>query len=334
MTSHAHDSKSWSNGPVFSIPPGDAVVGLGGYTVKPVIKKFEAIRQQEEENGFIYRRAVGGVEISGKEADPFLLLDELGPCQLNKGEYPGTPWHPHRGLNKVTYVLHGEGAYEDTGGSTGTLRDGDVQWLTAGSGLELTESNDHPGGWLHAFQVWVNLPSRLKMVDPCFQDLCSDNIPIVQIKKGLECKILAGVCHRKTASIQTPVECQILDFHATNGAEFTHIIPVAMTTCIIYVYHGGGQFGAQGVGAVEGDTLLFGPGDSLRFKCDSVLSAASKTLYPQDLRFICLAGVPFAEPVHKHGGIVMNTQEELRVAIKEYEQDTFIKAAAKLLRKS
>ena len=334
MTSHAHASKSWTNGPVFLIPAGDPVVGLGGYVVKPVVKKFEAFPRQEEDSGLAYKRAVGGEELSYEETDPFLLLDELGPILLAEGDFPGTPWHPHRGIDKVTYLLYGEGTYEDTQGTTGTLTSGDMQWLTTGSGLELTESNDHPGGLLHAFQIWINMPSQLKRLNPCYQDIRKNDIPIVHIKDGLKCKILAGVCHRKSGSTQTPVECQILDFRVENGVEFTHIVPVAMTTGIVYVYHGSGQFGAQDIEAIKGDTLLCGPGDSLRFKCRASLSTASKKNYVEDLRFLFLAGIPLGEPLYSHGGIFVNTREELRIAIKEYEQDSFLKATPRVLSKS
>ena len=320
------------------ITPGERVEGLGGYVVKPVIKKFKA-QSQSEGAGFVIRRPIGRT-LSDEEADPFLLLDELGPVSYAKGEFPGAPWHPHRGFDTVMYMLQGEGKHQDSMGNSGILRAGDVQWMTAGSGIEHDEGRDHPGGILHGFQMWINLPSHLKMSDPSYQDIPSDDIPVVEIKDGLKAKILAGTCHRINAIIQTQVECQYLDFQITlegkssDGLEYTHIVPEKMTTGIVFVYHGTGLFGANDIECTDGDTILLGPGDSLRFKCVTKLDNRNKKLYTEDLRFLFLAGKPLKEPIERHGPFVMNTREELLIAFKEYQQGTFIKKKGIMLKKT
>ena len=318
---------------------GEPLEGLGGYIVKPVIKKFQA-HSQREGAGFVIRRPIGGRNLSDEEADPFLLLDELGPVTYAKGEFPGAPWHPHRGFDTVMYMLQGEGKHQDSMGNSGILRGGDVQWMTAGSGIEHDEGRDHPGGVLHGFQMWVNLPSHLKMSDPAYQDVPSGDIPVVKIKNGVEAKVLAGTCHQRNAVVQTKVECQYLDFHVTlegksdEGMEYTHIVPTHMTTGIVFVYHGSGIFGANDIECSDGDTALLGPGDSLRFKCVSKLDGSKKNLYKEDLRFLFLAGCPLKEPIARHGPFVMNTREELLVAFKEYQQGTFIKKKGVMIRKT
>eukprot|EP00945_MAST-04E_sp_MAST-4E-sp1_P007660 g7660.t1 len=232
------------------------------------------------------------------------------------------------------YMLQGEGSYEDVKGPKGTLKKGDVQWIMSGSGIEHIEGTDHPGGTLHAFQLWLNCKASKKMADPSYQDVPGEDIPFVHIKKGLDVKILAGLCHKTTGVIQTQVPLQYLDFRVMDTVEYTHIAPVEMTTGIVYVYHGSGLFGAQDIAAKEGDTILLGKGDSLRFKCQNGgLPLTQKRIYQEDLRFIFLAGAPLNEPICRHGTMVLNTAEEMALAIKEYQQNKFLKTDPLVLRK-
>ena len=140
-----------------------------------LIKKFKA-HSQKEGAGFVVRRPIGGPHLLDSVADPFLLLDELGPVEYAKGEFPGAPWHPHRGFDTVMYLKEGEGAHRDSMGNSGVLRAGDCQWMTAASGIVHDEGRDHPGGTLHGFQCWVNLPAKHKMDPPKYQDVFGHTI--------------------------------------------------------------------------------------------------------------------------------------------------------------
>eukprot|EP00486_Rosalina_sp_Unknown_P014844 CAMPEP_0201593864 /NCGR_PEP_ID=MMETSP0190_2-20130828/191358_1 /ASSEMBLY_ACC=CAM_ASM_000263 /TAXON_ID=37353 /ORGANISM="Rosalina sp." /LENGTH=157 /DNA_ID=CAMNT_0048053257 /DNA_START=107 /DNA_END=577 /DNA_ORIENTATION=- len=122
-------------------------------TNRKIMKQFQA-HSQKEGAGFTVHRPIGGYNMNEKESDPFLMLDELGPVVYGPGEFEGAPWHPHRGFDTVMYIKHGEGTHQDSMGTKGIIRAGDVQWMTAGSGIIHDEGKDHPGGLLHGFQMW------------------------------------------------------------------------------------------------------------------------------------------------------------------------------------
>lgn len=287
--------------------------------MKQVLKKFTA-HTQREGGGFIIRRPIGGQDLSDAEADPFLLLDELGPKDYQPGEFPGAPMHPHRGFDTVMHMLQGRCDHQDSMGNSGTLAEGDCQWMTAASGIEHDEGKNHPGGVLHGFQMWVNLPAAKKMNDPYYQDVPANAIPIIAINELLSVKILTGECNGTKAVIETDTPVQYLDFRAKVGAEFTHPIPPVMDTCIVYVYHGSGVF--NGVDAGDGETLLLGEGDHVSFQCKSVFSPTERGNvggYEEDLRFLLLSGKKLKEPVARHGPFVMNTRAELVQAFTDYQ---------------
>ena len=298
---------------------------------KNILKKFMA-HTQREGGGFVIRRPIGGRELSDEEADPFLLLDELGPKDYRPGEFPGAPMHPHRGFDTVMHMLQGRCDHQDSMGNGGTLNAGDCQWMTAASGIEHDEGKNHPGGVLHGFQMWVNLPGSKKMKDPSYQDVPANAIPVIEINEFLSVKILTGECAGTKAVIETDTPVQYLDFRCKVGASFTHPIPKDMDTCIVYVYHGSGTFNS--VTAGDGETLLLGEGDVVTFECIKKLvqpvqgergRGENVGNYQEDLRFLLLSGKKLKEPVARHGPFVMNTRAELVQAFEDYQNGTLCK---------
>eukprot|EP00241_Pyramimonas_parkeae_P023103 CAMPEP_0114323210 /NCGR_PEP_ID=MMETSP0059-20121206/27728_1 /TAXON_ID=36894 /ORGANISM="Pyramimonas parkeae, Strain CCMP726" /LENGTH=278 /DNA_ID=CAMNT_0001451419 /DNA_START=175 /DNA_END=1012 /DNA_ORIENTATION=- len=269
-------------------------------TDKKVERKFLA-KKKKEGAGFIVRRPIGGSELSDEDADPFLLLDELGPVNYAKGEFPGAPWHPHRGFDTVMYFKQGEGTHSDSMGNTGTLHAGDCQWMTAASGIIHDEGRNHPGGVMHGFQMWVNLPAKHKM-NP--------------LAPGVTAKIIAGECGGTPAVVQTLVPIQYIDFWVNEGASFTHTVSTEMETCFCYVYKGEGTF-SKGQKGSEGDMLLMGSGDSLSF-----------TGGKGGMEFLLLAGKKLREPIARHGPFVMNTKQEIMQAFQDYQNGTLVKHKA------
>jgi redox-sensitive bicupin YhaK (pirin superfamily) len=296
---------------------------------KTVVKKFTA-HTQREGGGFIIRRPIGGRDLSDQEADPFLLLDELGPKNYAPGEFPGAPMHPHRGFDTVMHMLQGTCDHSDSMGNSGSLRAGDCQWMTAASGIEHDEGKNHPGGVLHGFQMWNNLPASKKMKDPAYQDVPAAAIPIIDLSeaqdRSLQCKVLVGSCGGTDAVIVTDTPVQYLDFRCKRGAAFTHPVPPEMETVILYVYHGKGVF--NGEPASDGQTILFSAeGETVGFECTEALSEDGDRGggYTEDLRFLLLCGKKLREPIARHGPFVMNTRAELIQAFTDYQNGELCK---------
>ena len=237
-----------------------------------------------------------------------------------RGSAAGAPLHPHRGFDTVMYLKQGEGRHSDSTGNSGVLRAGDVQWMTAASGIEHDEGRDHPGGVLHGFQLWVNLPAKHKMDPPAYQDVPSRAIPVVQAAPGVSAKVIAGECAGVKAVVQTKVAVHYVEFVAQPGSGFTHALPAELATVFCYVTSGSGVFGPEAApkAAAEGDMLVMSAeGDTVRF---SVPPAADKPL-----AFLLLAGAPIREPIVRHGPFVMNTRAEIQTCFAEYQAGTFIK---------
>ena len=203
-------------------------------------------------------------------------------------------------------------------GNTGTLYAGDLQWMTAASGIEHDEGRGHPGGELHGFQLWVNLPKAHKMDPPAYQDVPSAKIPCFDVAPGVRVKVLAGECGGVPAVVQTKVPVQYLDFTVSPGASYSHPVPETMATCFCYVSSGTGTFGPQARPAGQGAMVVFSAdGGEVIF-----------TGGDQELSFLLLAGQPIREPVARQGPFVMNTRAELETAFREYQNGTFIKEKA------
>ena len=247
--------------------------------------------------------------------DPFLMLDDFRAGDNPDDYLFGFPWHPHRGIETVTYMLEGKVEYGDSMGNSGVVGAGDIQWMTAGSGIIHQEMPKPVHGRMGGFQLWVSLPKSQKMMKPRYQEVQADRVPIAIPAPGVSVKVISG----ELGGVRGPVEDIItapsyFDISMEDGAEFA--FPVRKgDTVAAYITGGTGTFGSvTGEPVKNRDMLLFTDGD--------VVNAASLN---GPFRFLLLAGRPLGEPVAWGGPIVMNTQEEVRQAILEYRTGTFIK---------
>lgn len=251
----------------------------------------------------------------GKENafDPFLLLDDFRsdtPAHFVKG----FPWHPHRGIETITYVLQGDVEHGDSLGNSGVISAGDVQWMTAGSGIihqEMPLGDDD--GRMYGFQLWANLPAAQKMMAPRYNDITADRIPEVVLETGARVKIIAGtVGDARGPMADIVIDPEYLDVTVPAGASFIHPTPPDYTA-FIYLIGGQGLVGGQTVS--DGNLTLFNSGPALAVEA---LDA--------EVRFLLITGKPLGEPVAWRGPIVMNTQAELETAFREYREGDFIKS--------
>ena len=246
--------------------------------------------------------------------DPFLLLDEMGPSDLAPDAAKGAPDHPHRGFETVTYMLSGRMEHRDSRGNHGRLGPGDVQWMTAGSGVVHSEMPEaaflRDGGRMHGFQLWVNLPRRDKMTPPRYQEIPADRIPVAQDEeKSVTVRVLAGEALGQTAVIETRTPILYWDAALSPGAVFTPFVPAAFNV-FAYVVDGRGTVGAERREARPHELCLFGnAGEEIR------LEAAKDS----PLRALIIGGAPLDEPVARYGPFVMNTRQELVEAFEDYQ---------------
>lgn len=245
--------------------------------------------------------------------DPFLLLDHFGSD--DPVDYmAGFPWHPHRGIETVTYMIEGEVEHQDSLGNKGVIRSGDIQWMTAGSGILHQEMPKAYEGTFNGFQLWVNLPSSHKMMAPRYQDIEAGQIPEIDWKE-LKIRIVAG----KFTGIPGPVkeivtQPMFLDIKVPAGVEQTIRVDAA-STCFTYVFEGSVCFQPKKETKVNAGTL------ARLVDGDQVFIGGTD----KPSRFLLVAGRPINEPIEWRGPIVMNTKEELYQAFEEYHHGTFIK---------
>ncbi len=282
--------------------------------------------------GVHLRRAFGFHEVP--QLDPFLLLDDFR--SENPEDYKlGFPWHPHRGMETITYMLDGEVEHGDSLGHGGLISSGDVQWMTAGSGIIHQEmpKGDRKGK-MGGFQLWANLPASHKMMDPRYREVKQADIPVVQTPEGAVVRVICG----EVEGVQGPVreivtDPEYLDVSLPAGKAFTHSVEPGHTV-FAYVIEGEGYFDqsrdsfareAAGVNyfdmsqqctCLKGTLVLYGLGNSV-----------TVTTEQQPVHFLLVAGRPLGEPVAWRGPIVMNTQEELRATFGEYQDGTFLRHA-------
>jgi redox-sensitive bicupin YhaK (pirin superfamily) len=276
------------------------------------IEKLVTAHKQREGGGFIVRRPFPGLGLAA--VDPFLLLDEMGPVDYAPGEAVGAPDHPHRGFETVTYVLDGELEHEDSAGHRGSLRAGDVQWMTAGAGIIHAEMPSRAlreqGGRVHGFQVWVNLPARLKLTTPRYQEIAAAAIPSAETPDGrARVRVVAGEALGARAVIDTHTPIIYQDWSLAPEGDVT--VPVrADHRALAYVFEGSVLIGDHGGGqlASDGQMALLGAGDSVRLRGA-----------PGGGRLLLLAGVPLAEPIARYGPFVMNNDAELAAAFQDYQ---------------
>jgi hypothetical protein len=249
------------------------------------------------------------------DVDPFMLLDEMGPMDLAAGQAKGAPDHPHRGFETVTYLIDGRFEHKDSQGHSGKLGSGDVQWMTAGSGVIHSEMPEkefaRTGGRLHGFQLWVNLPRRDKMTKPRYQDIPRAKIPVAESADGrVKVKVIAGEALGKSAVIGTWTPIMYLHFILQPGTKFTQ--PVAQDfNAFAYVVGGSGLFGAYEKPAQREQVVLFAnDGDKITMQVPDNA--------PSPLDVLLIAGLPLKEPVARYGPFVMNTKEEINQALDDY----------------
>ena len=298
------------------------------------IRAVKSISRSEltlEGAGVKLRRAFGFGRTS--DFDPFLLLDDFRN-EHPEDYLPGFPWHPHRGIETITYVLSGSVHHGDSLGNKGTMGAGDVQWMTAGSGIlhqEMPKGDER--GRMHGFQLWANLPRSLKMTDPRYQDIHAAEIPEVVDDDGTRVRVVAGDFWGKRGPVEgVAADPRYLDVWIPPRVHKT--IPVESSRhAFAYVFEGSGTFrsasepfGVLTEKAIEGDETLVreqtGNRSLVLFdRGDEVTVEAGE----QGIRFLLVSGKPIEEPVAWYGPIVMNTQEELQRAYDELRRGTFIK---------
>lgn len=263
-----------------------------------VAKKVLA-KLQHEGDGAVVRRGIGRSDL--KNLDPFLMLDDFSVSPP-----AGFPDHPHRGFETVTYMLQGAITHQDFAGHKGTIRTGDVQWMTAGRGIIHSEMPAGEGPQM-GLQLWINLSSKDKMIEPRYQELSSDEIPSAE-RDGVEVRVIAGESMGIRSPVYTRTPTMYLDFALKPRAQIHQSIPESWNS-FVYVIEGEGVFGSLNSSPVSAHhVLVLGPGDGL-----SVWNKSSKPL-----RFVLVGGLPLNEPVVQHGPFVMNTQAEIDQTIQDY----------------
>ncbi len=298
-------------------------------SIRPV-KRIAEAKPTLEGAGVHLHRAFGFT--NPKEVDPFLLFDDF------RNERPedylaGFPWHPHRGIETITYVLAGDVSHADSLGNSGSLGAGDVQWMTAGRGILHQEMpQGDAAGRMHGFQLWANLPSSLKMTEPRYQDVASRFIPEIIDDDGTRVRVIIGEFWGKTGPVDgIAAQPQYLDIYVPPGV--TKSLPVdTYANTFAYIFEGSGDFrsasdplGVLTERHVEDDNpvrdlsgnrtlVVFDSGDEVRVRAGE-----------QGIRFLLVSGRPIEEPVAWYGPIVMNTDDEIRQALSELKSGTFIK---------
>ena len=282
---------------------------------RPVAGVVTAHRQLEGE-GFEVRRPFPGVELS--LADPFLLLDHMGAVEYAPGEAKGTPWHPHRGFETVTYMIDGAFEHQDTTGGGGLITDGATQWMTAGAGIQHIERPPDrlvaKGGLFHGLQLWVNLPAAAKWTPPRYQDIEAGDVALLSNDDGSSLvRIIAGELagHRGPGVTYTPITY----LHATVAPGARLALPWPRDfNALVYVLSGEGYAGIEQRPLGEGQLAVFGDGDAVSVRAAEKQPVASA----RGWEILALGGLPIREQVARYGPFVMNTREEIYQAIQDY----------------
>ncbi|WP_298836517.1 pirin family protein [uncultured Roseobacter sp.] len=301
-------------------------------SLRPTLETRQAVPTMEGA-GVRLHRAFGFQDPT--ELDPFLLFDDFRNDRPEDFE-KGFPWHPHRGIETITYVLEGTVEHGDSLGNTGTLGAGDVQWMTAGSGIlhqEMPAGNAR--GQMHGFQLWGNLPSDQKMTAPRYQDVTAADIPVITDDDGTRVKVITGSFWGQTGPVDgIAADPQYLDITVPAGVKKTFKIDT-YRRAFAYVFEGSAAFADASAPSgvllekevageevnirdLSGDRTLirFGTGDEVTLQAG-----------PEGVRFLLISGAPIDEPVAWHGPIVMNTQAELMQAMRDLNNGTFIRPA-------
>ncbi len=273
-----------------------------------------------EGEGFPVRRAFAGMSL--EDLDPFVHMDQMGEVDYAPGEPKGTPWHPHRGFETVTYMIDGTFAHQDSNGGGGLITDGATQWMTAGGGILHIETPPEDlvisGGLFHGVQLWVNLPAKAKMIPPAYQGLEAGDVALLSsADRGALLRVIAGVVggHRGPGSTHTPMALM----HASVAAGALLQLPWdPRFNALAYVLAGSGRMGPEGRPIRTGQLVAFGTGDWISVRADD--RQDSSTVH---LEILLLGGQPIREPVAHYGPFVMNTRDEIVQALEDFEAGRF-----------
>ncbi|MFD7511001.1 pirin family protein [Streptomyces sp. NPDC059853] len=270
-----------------------------------------------EGEGFPVRRAFAGINY--RHLDPFIMMDQMGEVEYAAGEAKGTPWHPHRGFETVTYLLDGTFVHQDSEGGGGVIRDGDTQWMTAGSGLLHIEAPPEElvvsGGVFHGIQLWVNLPARSKMTNPRYQDIGGGNVKLLTSPDGgALIRLIAGDLNGHSGPGITHTPITLIHATVTAGAELT--LPWRPDfNALGYVLAGRGSAGAERRPIELGQAVVFGTeGETITVRAD-----ARQDSHAPSLEVILLGGQPIREPMAHYGPFVMNSHAELSQAFEDFQ---------------
>lgn len=275
-----------------------------------IIRRIVTGSRQEDGAGVQLVRVIGHADV--KEFDPFLMLDAFD--SRNPEDYiRGFPWHPHRGIETVTYLISGDIEHGDSLGNKGHILDGGCQWMTAGSGI-IHQEMPQPSERMLGLQLWLNLPRKDKMVAPQYRDITSSLIPKIQ-ESGTVIAVISGFYQGTEGATKGDyVPTLALDVALKQGTVW-HLATDPETTLFLYIFEGSGTFGKDTSTEIESHrAVLFGDGDELCVKAGE-----------KGLRFLLFSGRPLHEPIAWGGPIVMNTREELNQAFAEIDKGTFIK---------
>jgi quercetin 2,3-dioxygenase len=270
-----------------------------------------------EGEGFPVRRAFMGVDLT--ELDPFVHMDQMGEVEYAPGEPKGTPWHPHRGFETVTYMIDGTFEHQDSNGGGGVITNGDTQWMTAGAGILHIERPPErlvaSGGLFHGLQLWVNLPRAEKWAAPRYQDLRAGEVGLLATHDGgALLRVIAGEVagHRGPGDTYTPMTM----VHATLSPGARVDLPWRRDyNALVYVLAGRGTVGVEARPLQKGQLAAHGAGDAIRVNADPVQDSNAPTM-----ELFIMGGQPIREPVAQYGPFVMNTREELAQAFEDYQK--------------
>ncbi len=280
-------------------------------SVRSIVRRFPGVPTLEGA-GVRLRRSFSNNEVP--LFDPFLLLDRFGSA--DPADYlAGFPWHPHRGIETVTYVLEGRVEHGDTLGNSGVIGAGDVQWMNSGSGIIHQEMPQRTESPLSGFQLWVNLPAAEKMSSPAYRGLGAADLPVVRADTGAEVRVVAGVHGSVEGPVRgIPVDPSYLDVRLTPEELFESPVPSGYTV-FAHAIDGAGSADGDDIRPIApGETVLFGAGGPVRLRAGD-----------RGMRFLLVSGRPLHEPVAWYGPIVMNTPAQLTEAVRELRSGAFVK---------
>ena len=293
--------------------PRVTAAGLGD--VERPVRSLTTAPSGLQGEGFPVRMAFAGVDY--RDLDPFIMMDQMGSVDYGPGEPRGTDWHPHRGFETVTYILDGEFQHQDSHGGGGLIANGATQWMTAGSGVLHIETPPEAlvvrGGLFHGIQLWVNLPSGQKMVEPRYQNLDADQVVLLSSADGGSLiRLIAGDLAGVTGPGSTYSPITLAHATVAPGARLSLPWP-AHFNALAYVLSGSGTVGTDRVPVNAGQLVVFGPGDAITLQHSNA--------GPLDV--MLLGGQPIGESVVQYGPFVMNTKAEVQQAFEDYQSGRF-----------